>query len=274
MGMGPHHSRSCGNTIPLRGIRRTAVLSKNRLYPFTTARMGPLPHRRDGALRYVSRGMSDSTPQNPFSTLRQLARQATQSAEEQCDLCGEPIPPEHRHLLNVSSRELLCACRACALLFDRPEAGGGARKLIPTRYRYLPDFEMTDAQWESLRLPVNMAFFSYNTPAGRVVALYPSPMGPTESLLTLDTWEDLEKQNPILKGMEPDVEALLVNRVRDAREYFLVPIDECYKLVGLIRTYWKGFSGGREVWQQIELFFGGLKRHAGVSAPRGYAGDA
>jgi hypothetical protein len=109
-----------------------------------------------------------------------------------------------------------------------------------------------------------MAFFSRSTPAARVITLYPSPMGATESSLGLDTWEELERCNPVLKGMEPDVEALLVNRVRGAREYFLVPIDECYKLVGLIRTYWTGFTGGREVWRQIELFFTQLKARSGA----------
>ena len=121
---------------------------------------------------------------------------------------------------------------------------------------------MSDSQWESLRVPVDMAFFFYSTPAERVVAYYPSPMGPTESLLTLEAWEELEGDNPVLKGMERDVEALLVNRARGASEHFLVPLDECYKLVGLIRTRWRGFSGGREVWDDITEFFEDLRRRA------------
>lgn len=197
-----------------------------------------------------------------FSALRQFAREATQSAEEHCDLCGVAIGQEHRHLLDLSNRALLCACRACAILFDRAAAGAGTRRLVPTRYSYLDGFDTTDAEWESLRIPVNMAFFTHNSAAGRVMALYPGPMGPTESLLALETWEELAQRNPILKGMEPDVEALLVNRVRDAREHFLVPIDECYKLVGLIRVNWKGLSGGREVWQEIDRFFAALKARA------------
>jgi hypothetical protein len=59
--------------------------------------------------------------------------------------------------------------------------------------------------------------------------------------------------------MERDVEALLVNRVRGAREHFLVPIDECYSLVGLIRMHWRGLSGGREVWEKIDRFFQDLR---------------
>jgi hypothetical protein len=107
-----------------------------------------------------------------------------------------------------------------------------------------------------------MAFFFYSTPAGRVVAFYPSPMGPTESLLKLGAWEELERNNPVLEGMERDVEALLVNRARGAREHFLVPIDECYSLVGLIRTGWRGLSGGREVWKNIEGFFEELRERS------------
>ena len=45
-------------------------------------------------------------------------------------------------------------------------------------------------------------------------------------------------------NMEDDVEALLVNRIGHARgfsnpEYYLAPIDECFKLVGLIRSRWQ-----------------------------------
>jgi hypothetical protein len=201
-----------------------------------------------------------------FSTLLQRARQATRNAQESCDLCGEPIPAQHRHLLNLTSREMLCACRACSILFDRPAAGAGTRKLIPTHYRYLPDFKMTDVQWDSLGVPVHMAFFVHNTAARRVMALYPSPAGPTESSLALETWEDLERQNSILKLMEPDVEALLINRIRDTRDYFLVPIDECYKLVGIIRMSWKGLSGGPEVQREIDRFFASLRERAGVGS--------
>lgn len=200
-----------------------------------------------------------------FSRLQQFARQATQAAEaaqEHCEMCSEPIPHEdqrgHRHMMEVSTREILCVCQACSILFDRPAASEGRHLLVPERSLYLEDFEMSDVQWESLRIPVDMAFFFYSTPAGRVVAYYPSPMGPTESLLELSTWEELEAQNPVLEEMERDVEALLVNRIREAREHFLVPIDECYRLVGLIRTNWRGLSGGKEVWDEIGQFFESL----------------
>jgi hypothetical protein len=202
-----------------------------------------------------------------FSSLRRFAQEESEKAameaakatQEHCDLCSEPIPPEHRHLLEVSTREIMCACRPCSILFDSEAASEGRYRLIPDRHLFLEDFEMSDVQWESLRIPVDMAFFFYSTPAERVVAFYPSPMGPTESLLKLSAWEELERSNPVLGEMQRDVEALLVNRVRGAREHFLVPMDECYRLVGLIRMLWRGLSGGREVWEEIGRFFEELR---------------
>jgi hypothetical protein len=205
-----------------------------------------------------------------FSSLRRFAKEesekvtkaAEQAAQEHCELCSEPIPPEHRHLLEVSTREMMCVCRPCSILFDREAASEGRYRLIPDRHLFLEDFEMSDAQWESLRVPVDMAFFFHSTPAERVVAFYPSPMGPTESLLKLGAWEELERRNPVLKEMERDVEALLVNRVRGTQEHFLVSIDECYSLVGLIRIRWRGLSGGREVWEEIARFFEQLRERS------------
>ena len=205
-----------------------------------------------------------------FTSLRRFAREesekaakeAAKAAQEHCDLCNEPIPSEHRHLLEVSTREMMCVCRPCSILFDSEAASEGRYRIIPDRHLFLEDFEMSDVQWESLRIPVDMAFFFYSSPAERVVAFYPSPMGPTESLLKLGAWEELEKGNPVLSEMERDVEALLVNRVREAREHLLVPMDECYSLVGLIRMHWRGLSGGREVWEEIERFFEELRKRS------------
>ena len=189
---------------------------------------------------------------------------------EPCDLCGRPVEAEHRHLLDLRDREVKCACRACALLFDRPGASTGKHKLIGDRRVRLDGFELDDALWAQLALPVDLAFFFRDSAAGgRVGAYYPSPMGPTESRLPLDAWAQLEAANPVLVSLEPDVEALLVNRARGARQHFLVPIDDCYALVGLIRTRWRGFTGGREVWEGIAGFFGDLDRRA--TAARGAA---
>jgi hypothetical protein len=113
-----------------------------------------------------------------------------------------------------------------------------------------------------LLLPIDLAFFVNSSKAGRVVAYYPSPAGCTESLLSLEAWADIVRDNPVLERMQPDVEALLVNRTRERREYYIAPLDQCYKLTGLIRMNWQGFSGGEEIWREIEGFFGALRETA------------
>lgn len=172
---------------------------------------------------------------------------------------------QHQHLVEPLSRKLACACDACSILFSG-QAGSKYRR-VPRRILSLTDFRMTDAQWDGLMVPINMAFFFFGSPQQKVVALYPSPAGPTESLLPLDSWQDTVRDNPILSGMEPDVEALLVSRVdrshgRSSAEYYLAPIDECYKLVGVIRAHWRGLSGGAEVWSQIARFFESLRQRS------------
>jgi hypothetical protein len=84
-----------------------------------------------------------------------------------------------------------------------------------------------------------------------------------ESSLDLEYWNSIVERNPILKKFEPDVEALLVNRISTQPRYYRAPIDHCFRLVGIIRTRWHGLSGGSEVWEAIEDFFAGLDRRAG-----------
>jgi len=203
--------------------------------------------------------------ENAFGTLRQFIRPRKRDVER-CELCSAEVASEHPHLIEPGSRKLLCTCNACAILFS----GMGTKyKRVPRRALALTNFHLTDGQWESLMVPISMAFFFRSTPDARVVAFYPSPAGATESLLPLETWKDIVDANPILRQVEPDVEALLVNRVGHARgfaapEYYVLPIDECYKLVGVIRAKWHGLSGGTEVWQEIGHFFDRLKQRAQV----------
>lgn len=206
------------------------------------------------------------SPQSAINVLRRFVRPRT-VALERCDLCSAELPSEHQHLFEPPTRQLLCSCDACSILFSGQTETRYRR--VPRRVRYLADFRLTDAQWESLLIPIGMAFFFHSSPAGKTVALYPSPAGATESLLDLSAWAAVVADNPVLKSLEPDTEALLVNRVRGAADYYLAPIDECFKLVGLIRARWRGLSGGTEVWQEIEEFFAGLKGKSG--AGRGVA---
>jgi len=199
-----------------------------------------------------------------FATLRRLA--TARKTIERCDLCGAELGEVHQHLIEPERRRLVCVCGACAVLFG--SQGETAYRRSPRRVIYLPDFRLTDAQWEGLLIPIQLAFFFHSGPAGRVIALYPSPAGPTESLLDLAIWHEIAQDNPALKSMSPDVEGLLVNRIAKAGaagvgpEYFIAPIDECFKLVGLIRTNWRGLSGGEEAWEEIGRFFADLKSRA------------
>ena len=195
------------------------------------------------------------------SVLRQFAR--PRSTVERCELCSAQLATAHSHLLEPAKRQILCACEACSLLFC---GSSDARYLrIPRRILTLADCAISDLQWESLMIPISLAFFYHDTAAGKVRAMYPSPAGATESLLSLESWEEIRAQNPLLQSMEADVEAFLVNRVRGNAEYLLVPIDTCFHLVGLIRLHWKGLSGGTEVWEHIQQFFAGLRARAGYA---------
>lgn len=196
-----------------------------------------------------------------------MRRQQSSRAEEQCELCSASLAQEHPHLVELDTRKILCACGACAMLFDGMEKS--RYKRASSRAQLLAGFEMTDSQWESLLIPINMAFFFHSSVEGRVIALYPSPAGAVESLLPLEAWSEIAESNRALSMLAPDVEALLVNRVGYVRglsqaEYYIAPIDDCYKLVGLIRTHWRGLSGGEEVWEAIGRFFSYLRSNAEV----------
>lgn len=206
---------------------------------------------------------------NAFATLRQFAGAlrapetkpvAIGTAPEHCELCSIPLPPEHRHLLETGKRRIACACDACALRFA--DVVEGRFQLIPRDVRSLPDFKLGDGEWEALSLPIDLAFFFRHGPQDKIVALYPSPAGATESLLSLEAWKALVADNPALTQLQPDVEALLVNRAGERRLYYVVPIDVCFELVGLIRLHWRGLSGGEVVWREIDGFFARLEEKA------------
>ncbi len=205
---------------------------------------------------------------SPLDVLRRFAK--PRRREEQCEMCASPLALEHEHVVEPSTRRLLCCCGACAILFD-----GGCEsrfRRVPRRVERLLDFELSDAQWESLHLPIQLAFFYKVRLSGQVLAFYPSPAGATESLLPLESWRELEAQNPVLLELEHDVEALLVNRLGASREHYRVPIDRCFALVGLLRTQWRGLSGGTEAWQAIRQFFDDLRSSAHARGEPSHAG--
>jgi uncharacterized protein DUF5947 len=170
-----------------------------------------------------------------------------------CDLCDAPIEESHSHVVDLESRSLRCVCRPCFLLFLPEGAAQGRYRPVPDRYVALADVE--GSRWDLLDIPIGLAFFFHNSTIGRVAALYPSPAGATESTLPLEAWSDVVKSAPELSTLAPDVEALLVRRTKGHHEAFIVPIDACYELAGVIRRDWKGFDGGEVAAQAIDGFF-------------------
>ncbi|MDA0164889.1 DUF5947 family protein [Solirubrobacter ginsenosidimutans] len=171
------------------------------------------------------------------SGLMRLAQRSTverEAALEHCELCGTPIPADHRHVLELATRDVKCACRPCGLLFERSDR----MKLIPGDVRRVGDID--------LGLPVEIVFCVRIN--GATKAFYPSPVGPTESLLAVDPGVELAD----------DVEALLVNR----GHAWIVGIDVCFALVGVVRTHWRGLTGGAEVRRELDTFFAGLDRRS------------
>jgi len=189
--------------------------------------------------------------------------------EERCEFCGQLLPSRHSHVVHIERRNLLCACRPCYLLFSSAGAAGGKVKAVPEEVFDLGPSVFSPAQWDRLQVPVNLAFFFFNSSLGRTVVFYPSPAGATESLLPLETWEELVREHPRLAGLRQDVEALLVWQRFETPEEpsaaLIAPIDSCYELVGIVRRCWKGFHGGEEAWQAIAAFFSALRARASTA---------
>jgi hypothetical protein len=215
--------------------------------------------RTSPTLRSLARGKPQQV--DPVAVLREFTGgvREQRAPGEQCEMCAVPIGPEHSHLADVQGHRLLCTCRPCYLLFSDGGASHGHYRVVPDRYRFNPDFTMSAVQWETMGIPVNLAFLFYQSDQDRYVAFYPSPGGPTESLLDLAAWDEVVAADPLLQELAPDVEAVLLRRLDDGFECHLVPIDACYELVGIVRQYWEGFAGGEDVWRRIDDFFAGIQ---------------
>ena len=168
---------------------------------------------------------------------------------ERCDLCGAGVESDHRHLYDTGHEEVLCACRPCSLLFVEEEASEGRYRLVPQRRVRLPPVAT-----RALGVQVGLAFFVRHTD-DTVTAHYPSPAGATRWEADPAAWRDVVAGCPPLAGLAADVEALLVNTARSANHHWIAPIDDCFRMVALVRREWRGLSGGSRVWPAIERFF-------------------
>jgi hypothetical protein len=202
---------------------------------------------------------------SPLAGLRRVVATRPAPVEgERCEMCAEPITAEHRHVVNLESRGLMCTCRGCYLLFTAEDAALRYRA-VPDRYLSFPDFTLDARQYDELEIPVGLAFLFCNSVLGRVVAFYPGPAGATESELPLAAWSRIVDANPELGVLRPDVEALLIRGTEQGRHEFschVVPIDTCYELVGQLRRLWRGFDGGTEVRRAMDEFFAAVAERA------------
>ncbi|OCC12452.1 DUF5947 family protein [Streptomyces sp. PTY087I2] len=199
---------------------------------------------------------------NPAGVLAQFTRRPPPPGER-CELCGEPLPDEHRHLVDTTRRSLKCSCPPCHLLFTRPGAGQGRFRAVPDRYLTDPGFALDGDRWNRLQIPVGLAFFFRNSALDRLAAFYPSPAGATESELDPATWDAVIGGTRLAGLLEDDVEALLLHAERgEPATCTLVPIDVCYELVGRMRLHWKGFDGGAEARAALAEFFGRVESRA------------
>jgi hypothetical protein len=180
---------------------------------------------------------------------------------QRCDLCGTELPADHRHLLQLEERRIDCACESCFAM----RSGDPEYRPTGTRVVWLDGLEMSDELWASFQIPIGLAFLMRSSTVGRVAALYPSPAGATECELYLESWNRLCADNPVLEGLETDGEALIVNRLVDPPQYAIAPIDDCYRLVGIVKTNWEGISGGPGLERAIAAFFDELRERAGAT---------
>ena len=136
------------------------------------------------------------------------AAPAPQAETAHCELCPLSIGEDHRHLLHLDERRIICVCETCWSM----RSGDPEFRPPGVRTLWLEGFAMPDEVWAAFEIPIGLAFLLRSSVTGTVVALYPSPAGATESELELTAWDALCEANPVLERLEPDAEALIVNR--------------------------------------------------------------
>lgn len=193
----------------------------------------------------------------PLTALRRFA--GPPSTRERCELCGGALDAEHPHLLERKSRAVVCTCGACALLFSNHRNGKFLR--IPTSVRAATDLVLDTLRWEEIGLPISLAFFFRNA-EGKLCALYPSPAGAIESSVPLHGDRGYFIGGEALAAIQSETEALLVSRISGEEAALVLPIDECFRLTGIIRAQWRGLSGGTEVWKFIRTFLAEMRMRA------------
>jgi hypothetical protein len=204
------------------------------------------------------------------SALRALERFARAASEEQrsdhaerCEVCAAYRLASHSHVVDRSAHKLCCVCGPCSVAFQGTLAGRYVS--VPTRVAVDPTFCLTNAQWETLQIPVRLAFVLRQSGQERWVAFFPSPAGATEAELSQSAWLALTRDSTLVRLVRDDVEALLMRgNPSGTFDCFITPIDLCYELVGIVRKHWRGFSGGEQVQRELDRFFNQLNARSEI----------
>jgi hypothetical protein len=177
-----------------------------------------------------------------------------------CELCPLSLAEDHKHLLDLEERRIVCVCPTCWSM----RSGEARYRPTGSRTLWLEPFALSDELWAAFQIPIGLAFFLRSTSTGAVVAMYPSPAGATECELDLVAWERLVAANPVLEDLDPDAEALIVNRMATPHVHAIAPLDDCYRLVGIIKSTWEGISGGAAMEAAVQGYFDDLRVGATV----------
>ncbi|MFF8594632.1 DUF5947 family protein [Streptomyces sp. NPDC015220] len=187
-----------------------------------------------------------------LARLIRTSAERTATAAQVCEVCAAPVPGEHPHLYDAERAQVSCACGPCSVLFAGDGAGGGRFRLVPRRRVRLGRVDT-----EALGVPVGLVFFVPHAD-GTVTAQGPSPAGTMRWEVDAAAWRRAAERRPELASMEPEVEAVLVNTVRGLDHHWIVPVDDCLRMLAVVRREWRGLSGGGRVWPAVEDFFAQL----------------
>jgi Fe-S cluster biogenesis protein NfuA/nitrite reductase/ring-hydroxylating ferredoxin subunit len=246
-----------GGTLTCAGCGRRYDLPRaGRCKDDEALQLEPVPLLRANGSVKVAYAPKGSDPLAQGSGASASAEGSDPSAH--CELCPVGLSDAHRHLLHLEERRIICVCESCwSQRSGDPEfRPPGGRRV------WLEDFKMPDELWANLGIPIGLAFIMRSALEDQVVALYPSAVGATEAAIDLLAWVELTSLNPALDDLHSDDEALLVNRLADPPQYVIAPLDECYRLVGHIKSSWRGISGGDEMERAVTDFFEGLRDQA------------
>ncbi len=177
------------------------------------------------------------------------------AAGPHCELCPLSLADDHKHLLDLEERRIICVCPTCWSI----RSGDARYRPTGSRTLWLEPFELTDELWAAFQIPIGLAFFLRSSSTGAIVGLYPSPAGATECELDLVAWQQLVSANPVLEDLDPDAEALIVNRMATPHVHAIAPLDDCYRLVGIIKSTWEGINGGAAMEAAVQSYFDDLR---------------